>query len=274
MSKFLRAAFLGLLGMLVVLGSSSDSLALTNTILPVEQTFDGPILGLKPPQPKGIQLAHHTPEQWREFLRQRRAKKKRLKRQRLRARRHYRKNGRNVTKRKYRQRKLALAKPTKQRAVKKVSDLYDRKQVKYQTSEKPGTVIVDTNTKHLYFVVDQNNAIRYGVAVGKQGFAWSGTSTIKRKVEWPTWYPPKAMIKRKPSLKKWANGQPGGPKNPLGAAALYLFQGKKDTLYRIHGTNAPSSIGTAASSGCIRMRNEDIQHLYSKVNNGTKVIVR
>ena len=135
-------------------------------------------------------------------------------------------------------------------------------------------MIVETGTRHLYYVLNSRRAIRYGVAVGKEGFAWSGSSTIKRKVEWPKWYPPKEMIKRKPSLKKWANGQPGGPKNPLGAAALYLFQGNKDTLYRIHGTNAPSSIGTAASSGCIRMRNEDIQHLYSKVGLGTKVVVR
>ena len=227
---------------------------------------------------EGIQIAHHTAEEWAEFLRQRRAKRNRLRRQKAQGK-NYRKKykSRKTVKRKSKRRKVASAAAAKKagaaRAAKRAK-LYARTEVKYPTSEKPGTLIVETNTKHLYYVLNQNTAIRYGVAVGKQGFAWSGTSTVERKVEWPTWYPPKEMIKRKPSLGKWKNGQPGGPKNPLGAAALYLFQGEKDTLYRIHGTNAPSSIGTAASSGCIRMRNEDIQHLYTKVNMGTKVIVR
>ncbi|NKB54093.1 MAG: L,D-transpeptidase family protein [Rhizobiaceae bacterium] len=226
-----------------------------------------------------IQLAHHTEEEWQEFLRQRRAKRNRLKRQR-RERRLRRKASRSkrfdakTTKRRQSRRRLARAKTNRQTAVKKRTGLYNRQEVSYRSGEKPGTVIVETSTRHLYYVLNNKRALRYGVAVGKQGFSWSGKSTIKRKVEWPTWYPPKSMIKRKPSLKKWEGGQPGGPKNPLGAAALYLFQGDKDTLYRIHGTNAPSSIGTAASSGCIRMRNEDIKHLYSKVHNGTKVIVR
>lgn len=162
----------------------------------------------------------------------------------------------------------------KKKVVKKPNPLFERTEVEFDTAEVPGTLIVETSTRHLYLVQEDNKAIRYGVAVGKEGFAWSGQSTVERKVKWPKWYPPKEMIQRKPSLKKWAGGQPGGPTNPLGAAALYLYQGDKDTLYRIHGTNAPQSIGTAASSGCIRMRNEDIQHLYKLVGLGTKVIVR
>lgn len=213
----------------------------------------------KPVRPEGIQVADHTPEEWAAYLRKRRAK--RLRQKRLRA-------------RKAKRKRTRTAKLRTKQTIKKVPDLYARKEVKFTNREKPGTVIVETGTRHLYYILDGKRAIRYGVAVGKEGFAWSGSSTVKRKVEWPKWYPPKEMIKRTPKLKKWANGQPGGPKNPLGAAALYLFQGEKDTLYRIHGTNAPSSIGTAASSGCIRMRNEDIQHLYSKVGLGTKVIVR
>ena len=153
-------------------------------------------------------------------------------------------------------------------------EIYRRTEVEYVSTETPGTIIIETSTRHLYRVVDDKTAIRYGVAVGREGFAWSGEATIERKVEWPTWTPPKEMIARSPKLKKWAKGQPGGPTNPLGAAALYLFQGSKDTLYRIHGTNAPSSIGHAASSGCIRMFNKDIQELYTQVAHGTKVIVR
>ncbi len=169
--------------------------------------------------------------------------------------------------------KARRAKAKRARAAKRAK-LYARTSVRYRTREKRGTIIIDTRTRHLYHVQGNGRAVRYGVAVGKAGFAWSGTSRIRRKVKWPTWTPPAEMIERTPKLAKWKNGQPGGPTNPLGAAALYLFQGKKDTLYRIHGTNAPSSIGRAASSGCIRMKNEDIQHLYSRVGNGTKVIVQ
>lgn len=152
--------------------------------------------------------------------------------------------------------------------------LFARQEVRYRTREKPGTIIVDTKTKHLYHVHGKGRATRYGVAVGKAGFGWKGTARIKRKAKWPTWTPPASMIRRKPHLAKWRNGQPGGPANPLGAAALYLYQGNRDTLYRIHGTNNPASIGTAASSGCVRLRNEDIQHLYARVGRNVKVIVR
>ena len=149
-----------------------------------------------------------------------------------------------------------------------------RQEVRYYGSEAPGTIVVDAKRRHLYLVQAGNKAMRYGIAVGKEGFAWSGVSRVRRKVEWPTWTPPREMIERKPELAKFAAGMPGGPENPLGARALYLFQGKQDTLYRIHGTNNPASIGRAASSGCIRMRNEDVTHLYAKVKMGAKVIVR
>lgn len=170
--------------------------------------------------------------------------------------------------------KVRVAKRQTKKKVVKTPEIYKRAEVEYASAEPPGTIIIETSTRHLYRVVDDKTAIRYGVAVGREGFAWSGEATIERKVEWPTWTPPKEMIARSPKLKKWAKGQPGGPDNPLGAAALYLFQGEKDTLYRIHGTNAPSSIGHAASSGCIRMFNKDVQELYSQVTHGTKVIVR
>ncbi len=266
-------------GLLLLFTHSSDGLAMVGNQFDVSASSTNSILTPQRSTESDIQLAHHTEEEWQEFLRQRRAKRNRLKRQRRvrgerrKALRSKRRTTRSARKRQNR-RRLARTNTNRRSAVKKRSGLFSRREVSYASTEKPGTVIVETSTKHLYYVLNNKRAVRYGVAVGKQGFSWSGKSTIKRKVEWPTWYPPKSMIKRKPSLKKWAGGQPGGPNNPLGAAALYLFQGSKDTLYRIHGTNAPSSIGTAASSGCIRMRNEDIQHLYSKVHNGTKVIVR
>jgi lipoprotein-anchoring transpeptidase ErfK/SrfK len=146
-------------------------------------------------------------------------------------------------------------------------------EVWFDTPEKPGTLIVNTGERALYFVLGGDRAIRYGVAVGKDGFDWSGIAKVGRKVEWPTWTPPKQMIERRPELAEWADGMPGGPENPLGARALYLYANGKDTLFRIHGTNEPWSIGTAASSGCIRMLNEEVSELYDYVRLGTKVIV-
>lgn len=148
-----------------------------------------------------------------------------------------------------------------------------RRTVAFPTSEKPGTLLIHTRERALYDVLGSGRAVRYGVAVGKQGFAWSGVAHIGRKVEWPTWTPPEEMIERKPELAEFAYGMPGGPENPLGARAMYLFQGSRDTLYRIHGTNEPSSIGTAASSGCIRMLNEEVIELYRRTPIGAKVIV-
>lgn len=154
--------------------------------------------------------------------------------------------------------------------------VYKGKQtVSYQTSEKPGTIIISTRKRKLYFVLGDGKAIEYGVGVGRQGFTWSGTANIARKATWPAWHPPKEMIERE--KKKYGRTLParmeGGPNNPLGARALYLYKGGKDTLYRIHGTNAPRSIGTAQSSGCIRMLNEEVIDLHNRVKVGAKVIV-
>ena len=139
--------------------------------------------------------------------------------------------------------------------------------------DEPGTVVVDPGHRFLYLVVDQGQAIRYGIGVGREGFAWSGAAAVKSKQEWPKWFPPTDMMARDPRAATWAKGKPGGLDNPLGARALYLWQGDTDTLYRIHGTNEPWSIGHAVSSGCIRMFNQDALDLYNRVPEKTKVIV-
>jgi lipoprotein-anchoring transpeptidase ErfK/SrfK len=150
-----------------------------------------------------------------------------------------------------------------------------REIVDFRTSEKPGTIIVRTHERALYQVLPNGQAKRYLVAVGKEGFAWSGVARIGMKRKNPTWTPPAEMIKRTPKYAKWKNGMPGGiPENPLGVRALYLFDGGGDTMYRIHGTNSPSSIGTAASSGCIRMLNREVVELFNNTPVGTKVIVQ
>jgi len=136
----------------------------------------------------------------------------------------------------------------------------------YATREAPGTIIIDTPNTYLYYVLGNGQAIRYGIGVGRDGFTWSGTQTITKKSEWPDWTPPPEMIARQPYLPRQ---MAGGPGNPLGARAMYLG----GTVYRIHGTNAPSTIGSRVSSGCIRLVNEDVIDLYSRVNVGTKVIV-
>jgi lipoprotein-anchoring transpeptidase ErfK/SrfK len=137
----------------------------------------------------------------------------------------------------------------------------------------PGSVVVDPVHRFLYLVTEQGQAIRYGIGVGREGFAWNGTAAVKSKQEWPKWFPPADMMARDPRAAPWSKGMPGGLENPLGARALYLWQGDKDTLYRIHGTNEPWSIGHAVSSGCIRMFNQDAIDLYNRVPEGTKVIV-
>lgn len=149
-----------------------------------------------------------------------------------------------------------------------------RKKVRLQTSEKPGTIIINTNTKYLYYVEGNNRATRYGVGVGREGFGWSGTVSIGRKAEWPDWRPPATMIARERRKgRKLPAFMPGGPNNPLGARALYLYKGGRDTIFRVHGTNQPWTIGQNMSSGCIRMMNEDVQHLYKRAAIGAKVIV-
>jgi lipoprotein-anchoring transpeptidase ErfK/SrfK len=145
--------------------------------------------------------------------------------------------------------------------------------VDYATEHEPGTIVIDPAEKFLYLVKEDGKARRYGIGVGREGFGWSGTTHVGRKAQWPTWTPPREMIKRQPWLAKYSGGMPGGPNNPLGARALYLFDGERDTLYRIHGSNEPWTIGQAVSSGCFRMRNEDVQELYEQVEIGAKVVV-
>ncbi|BCH20471.1 L,D-transpeptidase [Mesorhizobium sp. L-8-10] len=156
----------------------------------------------------------------------------------------------------------------------KVDRKYHRQIVRYDTGEKPGTVIVDTGDKFLYYVLPDGKAVRYGIGVGREGFEWSGTARIALKREWPTWTPPGAMIQRQPELAKWRGGMPPGLTNPLGARALYLFNKGGDSGYRLHGTPEWFSIGKAMSSGCIRLMNQDIIDLYNRVEVGAKVIVK
>lgn len=151
---------------------------------------------------------------------------------------------------------------------------YRAQMVVFTGPEQRGTIVVDPEHRFLYHVLADGQARRYGVGVGRAGFAWAGDAVIAMKRRWPRWVPPRQMVDRDPNAKRWVNGQPGGPANPLGARALYLFANGRDTLYRIHGTNEPRSIGKAVSSGCIRMLNEDIAELFDAVNIGTRVIVR
>ncbi len=149
-----------------------------------------------------------------------------------------------------------------------------RREVAYDTPERPGTIVVDTANRHLYLVRENGRALRYGIGVGADGMKWAGRAQVGRKAAWPRWTPTAAMIKRDPERNgPWANGMPPGPNNPLGPRALYLFQDGRDTLYRIHGTTEPDTIGKAVSSGCIRMLNPDILDLYSRVPVGTPVVV-
>jgi len=144
---------------------------------------------------------------------------------------------------------------------------YQRQLVFFRTTEPPGTVVVDSNQRYLYLVQPDNRAIRYGIGVGRDGFRWSGVLKIARKQEWPDWRPPPEMIQRQPYLPRF---MAGGPGNPMGARAMYLG----NTVYRIHGTNQPQTIGSAVSSGCFRLVNGDVSDLYSRVDVGTKVVVR
>lgn len=150
---------------------------------------------------------------------------------------------------------------------------YRRQTVDYRTSEPAGTIIVDPGARYLYLVTEPGKAIRYGVEVGRDGFGWSGTAIVARKQEWPTWTPPAEMVARDPRTAPYANGMPGGPENPLGARALYLYQNNQDTLYRIHGGGRASTIGRATSSGCIRLLDQDVIDLFSRVPPGTKTVV-
>jgi len=161
-----------------------------------------------------------------------------------------------------------LAHPPYARAS--IPEQYQRHIVDYSRKEQPGTILVDTDGRYLYYVMPGGKAIRYGVAVGEEAMAWSGVASVGRMSEWPDWIPTPEIQAR---LGPYPSRVPGGPANPLGARALYLYEGGKDTLYRIHGTNQPEYIGQAISSGCIRMTNEDVIDLYRRVKPGATVVV-
>src|SRR5271165_6942268 len=165
---------------------------------------------------------------------------------------------------------MALAEPDEWR----IPDI--RNKIEYHTSEKPGTIIVDTGPHYLYYVLPNNEAIQYRVATGVEAYGWTGRATVGAMKEWPTWMPTASIMERWPQFQVYKQHGPleGRWDNPLGARALYLFQGNTDTLYRIHGTNEPSEIGQAVSSGCIRMRDMDVIDLYSRVHIGTPVVVQ
>ena len=148
-----------------------------------------------------------------------------------------------------------------------IDPAYRRQPVFYRTHEKPGTIIIDTSDRFLYLIQPNNVAMRYGIGVGRDGFQWQGLLKVTRKAEWPDWTPPPEMIQRQPYLPRF---MAGGPGNPMGARALYLG----NTVYRIHGTNAPETIGQAVSSGCFRLVNDEITDLFARVPVGTKVIVQ
>ena len=161
----------------------------------------------------------------------------------------------------------------------RVKPQFLRSLVAYDGNEPAGTIVIDPAKRFLYLVQGDGQAMRYGVGVGRQGFAWSGRARIHDKQQWPDWYPPKEMLARDPSIMEVMHklrggiGMPGGPGNPLGARAMYLWQGNHDTLFRIHGTIEPYSIGTSVSSGCIRMINQDVMDLFTRVPVGTEVVV-
>lgn len=164
--------------------------------------------------------------------------------------------------------------PLKAVPLSKIKPELRRQVVAYDTEYKPGTVVIDTPAKRLYHVMEGGKAMRYGVGVGRAGRELAGNAYVGRKAEWPSWTPTPNMIRRDPATNmKYAGGVPGGPNNPLGARAMYLYRNGNDTMFRIHGTNQPQTIGHAMSSGCIRMMNHDVIDLYERVDVGDRVVV-
>lgn len=163
--------------------------------------------------------------------------------------------------------------PMRQVPIDRIKPELRRQEVAYVTTHPAGTVVVDTPARRAYYVLGNGRAIRYGVGVGRAGLALSGNAYIGRKAEWPSWTPTMNMQRREERYRKLAGGMPGGPNNPLGARALYLYRSNNDTMFRLHGTNQPESIGLAMSSGCIRFMNHDIIDLYSRVGVGARVVV-
>jgi len=156
----------------------------------------------------------------------------------------------------------------------KINPLYYRQLVDYAAPEPAGTIIVDTPNRFLYLTMEGGKAMRYGVGIGRAGFAWGGRAKIQYKKAWPTWTPPAEMIAREPELEKYRTGMQPSLENPLGARALYIFEGGRDTLYRLHGTSETWSIGKAVSSGCVRLLHQDVIDLYNRVPDGTPIVVR
>lgn len=158
--------------------------------------------------------------------------------------------------------------------LEKIKPELRRQQVAYSTKHDAGTIVVDTPARRLYYILGDGQAMRYGIGVGRNGYALAGSAYIGRKAEWPSWTPTDNMIRRDPGKnRKYAGGVPGGPNNPLGARAIYLYQGGNDTMFRIHGTTQPWSIGQAMSSGCVRMLNHDVVDLYERATVGGRVVV-
>ncbi|GAA0772507.1 L,D-transpeptidase [Roseibium denhamense] len=155
----------------------------------------------------------------------------------------------------------------------KIDPTYYRQLVDYYSPERAGTIIVDTPNRYLYLTMENGKAMRYGVGIGRAGFDWGGRARIAYKRPWPTWTPPAEMIEREPELEEFRNGMAPGLENPLGARALYIFEGGKDTLYRLHGTSEYWSIGQAVSSGCVRLLHQDIIDLYNRVPDDTPIVV-
>ena len=157
--------------------------------------------------------------------------------------------------------------------ISKVDPKYYRRTVRHDSNEAPGTIIVDPKNYYVYRIEGDGNATRYGANVGREGFLWSGDAYVGRKAEWPTWTPPREMIKRQPEAAKWARGMPGGPENPLGARTLYLYQNGRYTLYTIYASNDPETIGTNLTSGCTGLITQDMMDLYDRTAVKTKVVV-
>jgi lipoprotein-anchoring transpeptidase ErfK/SrfK len=163
--------------------------------------------------------------------------------------------------------------PVAESEARKVDYKYRRREMDYKTQEPAGTIVVDPKRCFLYHVLGSGRAMRYGVSVGKSSKAWSGEAVIKRMVKWPVWVPAPYHLEEKPSLAKHINGMPGGLDNPMGARAMYLYQGDVDTINRIHGSAKPAEIGSKKTAGCIGMLNIDVIHLYDRVEIGTRVVV-
>jgi lipoprotein-anchoring transpeptidase ErfK/SrfK len=163
--------------------------------------------------------------------------------------------------------------PVREADARLVAYKYRRREVDYETAESPATIIVDPKKRFLYHVLGNGKSMRYGASVGKAGRTWTGIATIGKMAKWPTWTPTPEHLAEFPKMIQWKDGMPGGPENPMGARALYLYQGEVDTIYRIHGTHDPELIGKKATAGCFGLLNADIIHLYDRVELGARVVV-